>query len=87
MLVGLGAPTAELPIVNAALREVDIRGVFRYVNCYPVALELIASGKVDVKPLVTHRYKLEETLAAFQTAKDQADGAVKVVITCAEGEE
>ena len=53
---------------------------------YPVALELIASGKVDVKPLVTHRYKLEETLAAFQTAKEQADGAVKVIITCSEGE-
>lgn len=54
---------------------------------YPVALELIASGKVDVKPLVTHRYKLEETLAAFQTTKEQADGAIKVIITCGEGED
>lgn len=54
---------------------------------YPVALELIASGKVDVRPLVTHHYKLEETLAAFQTTKEQADGAIKVIITCGEGED
>ena len=54
LLVGLGKPTTEVPITNAAIREVDIRGVFRYANCYPTALELVASGKVNVKPLVTH---------------------------------
>ena len=52
-----------------------------------MALELIASGKVDVRPLVTHHYKLEETLAAFQTTKEQADGAIKVIITCGKGED
>ena len=32
LVVGLGAPTNELPIIDAAIREVDIRGVFRYAN-------------------------------------------------------
>merc|ERR1712037_100378 len=34
------------------------------------------SGKVDVKPLITHRFKLEETLQAFETAKTGAGGAI-----------
>jgi len=82
VLVGLGASIASLPIVDAAVREVDIRGIFRYANCYQAALGLIASGKVNVKPLITHRFSLEETLNAFETAKTGAGGAIKVMIDC-----
>lgn len=32
MVMGLPAKDVTLPLVNAAIREVDIRGVFRYVN-------------------------------------------------------
>ena len=45
---------------------------------------MIASGKVDVKPLITHTYKLEETLKAFETAKTGEGGAIKVMIRCRE---
>lgn len=56
--------------------------VFRYANCYPKAIAMVASGMVDVKPLITHRFKLEETVKAFETAKTGAGGAIKVMINC-----
>lgn len=82
VLVGMGPPEMKLPVINAFVREVDIRGIFRYANCYPAAIEMVASGKVDVKPLITHRFKLEETLKAFETSKTGAGNAVKVMIKC-----
>ncbi|XP_046737585.1 sorbitol dehydrogenase-like [Diprion similis] len=82
VLVGMGPAEVKLPLVQALAREIDIKGVFRYVNCYPAALELVASGKVDVKPLITHNYDIEETHEAFETAKTGRDGAIKVMIHC-----
>lgn len=82
VLVGMGANEVTIPLGAAACREVDIRGVFRYANDYPLALSLIASGKVDIKKLITHRYKLEETVKAFETAKTGSDNAIKVMIHC-----
>ena len=79
VLVGLGRPLASLPIVNAAIREIDIRGVFRYANCYPAALSLIASGRIDVKPLITHRYNINQSVEAFEMA--ESGQAIKVMVS------
>ncbi|KAK6758988.1 hypothetical protein RB195_016297 [Necator americanus] len=78
--IGLGAPRADLPIIDSAIREVDIRGVFRYANCYPTALNLVASGRIDLSGLTRAHYKLEETMEAFKRAQ-KAD-VIKVFISC-----
>lgn len=89
ILVGMGTPVQTLPLGAAALREVDIIGVFRYANCYPAAIALFAAGKVDgvAEGLVTHRVPLAEGEKAFRLAANQAregedEGrvAVKVVV-------
>ncbi|CAH1252768.1 SORD [Branchiostoma lanceolatum] len=80
MIVGLGRRLATIPLLDAALKEVDIRGNLRYANDYPTALAMIASGQVNVKPLVSHRYSLEQTLEAFEFAK-KGEG-IKVMIHC-----
>lgn len=80
VLVGLGADRVEIPIIESATREVDIRGIFRYVNCYPTAIELLSSGKLDLSGLTRAHYKLEETLEAFK--RTQKADVIKVFIHC-----
>ncbi|XP_007907182.1 sorbitol dehydrogenase isoform X2 [Callorhinchus milii] len=80
VLVGAGPDMVKVPLVNATVREVDIRGVFRYCNTWPMAIAMLASGKVDVKPLVTHRFPLEQAIKAFETtARGQG---IKVMLKC-----
>ncbi|XP_075860430.1 sorbitol dehydrogenase-like [Microcebus murinus] len=80
VLVGLGSEMNTVPLLDAALREVDIRGVFRYCNTWPVAISMLASKTVNVKSLVTHRFPLEKALEAFETSKKGV--GVKVMIKC-----
>ena len=47
-----------------------------------VLLIFLIYVQVDVKPLITHRFALEQTLDAFETAKTGAGGAIKVMIKC-----
>ena len=44
-------------------------------------MEVIASARVDLKPLVTHRFKLEQIEAAYDLFANQRDGVLKVAIT------
>ncbi|KAI4889930.1 hypothetical protein NFI96_025508 [Prochilodus magdalenae] len=80
VLVGLGASMATVPLLNASVREVDIRGVFRYCNTWPMAIAMLASKGVNVKPLVTHRFPLEEAVQAFETTRQGL--GVKVMLKC-----
>jgi L-iditol 2-dehydrogenase len=47
---------------------------------YAKAIRLVAGGLIDLKPLVTHRFKLEEAVQAFHVAADPSQGAIKVQI-------
>ncbi|XP_058638067.1 sorbitol dehydrogenase-like isoform X2 [Onychostoma macrolepis] len=78
--VGFGADMTTVPLLNAALREVDIRGVFRYRNTWPVAISMLASKKVNIKPLVTHRFPLEQAVQAFEMSRQGL--GVKVILKC-----
>ncbi|TCZ53940.1 NAD(P)-dependent alcohol dehydrogenase [Roseicella aquatilis] len=44
-------------------------------------MSAIGSGRVDLKPLVTHRFKLEQIEEAYDLFAHQRDGVLKVAIT------
>lgn len=79
-LVGLGPEFVSVPLCMASLRQVDIVGCARYNNTFPLAIDLIASGKVDAKQVVTHTFPLEESSKAFENVV-KGEGS-KVLIEC-----
>ncbi|KAH9679862.1 Sorbitol dehydrogenase [Citrus sinensis] len=79
-LVGMGHHEMTVPLTPAAAREVDVVGVFRYKNTWPLCLEFLRSGKIDIKPLVTHRFGFsqKEVEEAFETSA-RGGTAIKVM--------
>jgi L-iditol 2-dehydrogenase len=81
--IGMGNPIQTLPVGAAALREVDIIGVFRYDGyAYPAAIALMASGKMAKveEQVVTHRIKLADGERAFQLAGKGVDQTGRPVV-------
>lgn len=77
-IIGVGKDFQLIPFMYASIREIDIRFQFRYREQYPKAIKLVADGLIDLKPLVTHRFGLEQASEAFQAASDASFKAVKV---------
>jgi D-xylulose reductase len=81
-VVFIGMPVNPVPvdIVAAQAKEARIETVFRYANTYPRALALMSSGKIDVKPLVTDKYKFTDAIKAYDYAVKPEPRTVKIVI-------
>jgi len=47
---------------------------------FPLAMRWIREGRINVAPLITHRYPLAELQTAFETFRDRKEGAIKVIV-------
>jgi len=81
-VVFIGIPGGPVPydIVAAQAKEARVEHVFRYAHAYPRALALVASGKVSLQPLITDRFRFEESVQAFEFARAMPPTSVKVLI-------
>ncbi|PWY73051.1 hypothetical protein BO70DRAFT_413775 [Aspergillus heteromorphus CBS 117.55] len=78
---GMGKEVIQFPITAVCTRGLTIKGSIRYLTgCYPAAIDLIAKGKIDVKPLVTNRFPFEESEKAFELVKAGCQDVFKVMI-------
>ncbi|KAI0053005.1 xylitol dehydrogenase [Auriscalpium vulgare] len=68
--VGMGQPEVTFPITILLAKELTVKGSFRYgPGDYRLAIALAAAGKVDLKPMVTHRFKFTDAVTAFKATK------------------
>jgi L-iditol 2-dehydrogenase len=78
LLVGLGSDEMLLPISHIQNNEILVTGVFRYTNTWPIGIEFLASGKVNLDAIVTHHFGLDEVEQGLKTTA--LPEAMKVLI-------
>lgn len=70
----------DLTVANGRVHQIDLKFINRYNHSWPSAIRLLSSGYLDLKPLVTHRYALEEAMDALTSAADRTSGSIKIHI-------
>ena len=78
---GMGREVVSFPITALCIQGLTVKGSIRYLTgCYPAAIDLISSGKIDVKKLITNRFKFEQAEEAFELVKEGRSDVFKVLI-------
>ena len=80
VLIGMPQNPAAIDIVEAQTKEIEFLTIFRYANVYDRAIKYIASGQINVKPLITHRYDFADIIKAFDFAATLPGDAIKIMI-------
>jgi 2-desacetyl-2-hydroxyethyl bacteriochlorophyllide A dehydrogenase len=80
--IGYANDLPGIPVVPMMLKTLTVFGIGGNGGRgqYERSLELIRTGRVDLEPIVTHRFALEDARDAFEVASTKRDGAIKVLL-------
>ena len=81
ILVGNISPEVALPLQKVVTRQIRLQGSCASAGEYPRSIELMASGAINVKPLITAVAPLEEGPDWFKRLHAREPGQTKVVLT------
>ncbi|MFA5329609.1 MAG: galactitol-1-phosphate 5-dehydrogenase [Prolixibacteraceae bacterium] len=79
-LVGNLAPEIKFPLQKVVTRQIKVQGSCASAGEYPLCLELIASGKIKVDPLISKVAPLEEGNDWFHRLYNKEAGLMKVIL-------
>ena len=80
VLVGIPIDPVPVDISKIQGKEITLTSVFRYANVYDRTINLIASGKIDVKKLISKIYPFAQAVEAFKHAEKLDPKVVKIQI-------
>jgi len=60
--------------------QVDLKFINRYHHTWPQGIRLLTSGYLNLRPLVTHPFNLQDAVKALTSSADRGFGAIKVHI-------
>lgn len=82
-VVQVGTPAADKINIDPnepITKEFDILGAFRYANTYQDAIELVNSGKISLKPLISKHFPIEKTEEALTYASENPEKSIKTMV-------
>ena len=79
-LIGNLTPHVDLPLQDVVTRELSLLGTCASAGEYPACIDLMASGAVDVRPLISVTAPLEDGPAWFARLHRRERGVMKVVL-------
>jgi L-idonate 5-dehydrogenase len=68
--LGLGGDMS-VPMQAVTAKELEIRGSFRFHEEFKLAVQLMQQGKIDVKPIISHSFSIEDAVEGFEIANDR----------------
>ncbi len=80
VMVGNIHGTTGLDFVPLSEREIEIVTIFRYRNLYPMLVETVAAGGINVKQICTDVYAFEDVQRGFEDATERKMDVLKAVI-------
>jgi D-xylulose reductase len=80
VVVGLPVEPISFDVATLSVREITVASVFRYAHQYDRAIALMASGRVDLKPLISETFAFEDSIKAFDRAVEGRPTDVKLQI-------
>jgi L-iditol 2-dehydrogenase len=80
-LIGNVTPEVTLPLQKAVTRQIRLQGSCASAGEYPRAVELVTSGAIKVKPLITAVAPLDEGPRWFERLYSREPNLMKVVLT------
>jgi L-iditol 2-dehydrogenase len=78
--IGNAAPTVELPMQDMVTRELTLRGSYAFAGEFDEAIDLLATGRIDVQPLIDLTASLDDAPDIFRRLGDGTLDAIKVIL-------
>ncbi|RLP74929.1 2,3-butanediol dehydrogenase [Mycetocola tolaasinivorans] len=82
VVVSIWGKRASVDLQKLVVKEIDLRGTIGYMGNHPATIDLVESGKIDLKPFITGKIGLDGLIdRGFDTLINRNETAVKILVS------
>lgn len=79
-LLGVFSKPTTVDMMQVVKRELQVIGSWTCIFAFEPTIQLLKTGKIKTEGLITHRYKFEDAIKAFEDSANYTDNRIKTVI-------